>query len=150
MITIKHIGSPTTIIPGWPAAGTLEGLFDALSRWTLDPRLDMRDEDEQHAPPFRARAWGYCEKRWSVAKGRYQFHATKPIYPDSPDAVAYCGNFLGHSFGFALDTDEPELIARLDAAIAANMQRPEYLDAVRHFEEKMRPQARRPEQSERG
>lgn len=129
MIKIHHIGRPTTI-PGWPQADTIEGLLDALSRWTLDPRLDLREPEERHLPAYRGRAWGSCTGRWNPEKHRTIYTATKPIYPDSPDAVRYTGNFIGYSFGFTLDTDEPELIARLDAAIAQNMARGDYVEAA--------------------
>lgn len=48
---------------------------------------------------------------------------TKPIYPEHPNAVRYCGNFVGYSFAFWLVTDDETLIARLDAAIKANLSR---------------------------
>ena len=53
-----------------------------------------------------------------------------PIYPEHPDSVQYCGNFLSYSFGFSLATDEPELIKRLDAAIAANIERQREVEVV--------------------
>lgn len=39
----------------------------------------------------------------------------------------FWGNFLNVSHVFSIDTDEPELIERLTAAIRANQQRPDYL-----------------------
>jgi hypothetical protein len=57
--------------------------------------------------------------------------ATKPIHPDHPHAVRFCGNFFEYSFSFELDTDDKELIAFLDARIAENMATPAYQEALR-------------------
>lgn len=43
-----------------------------------------------------------------------------PIYPDAPNAIRFCGNFMEISSGFCIDTDEPDLIAKLTKAIQAN------------------------------
>lgn len=48
------------------------------------------------------------------------------IHPDAPGAVRFFGNFARLSCGFSVDTDEPETIERLTAAIRANQQRPDY------------------------
>lgn len=130
MTKVMYIGSPSTI-PGWPS-NDIEGLFDALSRWTLHPDCDFSEEPPVvpmawHSP-FKCPAW--CEARYfnrtvDGCERRY-YMGTKPIYPDHPDAVAYSGNFLGYSFAFSLHTDDEGLIARLDSAIAENMRSPEY------------------------
>ncbi|MEJ8837651.1 hypothetical protein [Ramlibacter sp. AN1133] len=144
MLIIRHIGNSTgSSIPGWPEVGTVAGLMDALKRWPLEPRLDMREDDQQEQAPYRGRAWGHCIKRFDQRKGRNVYEATKPIYPDSPDAVSYLGNFLGYSFAFSLDTDEPTLIAQLDAAIAENMARPDYQAAVQEIREREQAEQRR-------
>lgn len=129
MLKIDHIGTHCTI-EGWPRPNSLEGLLDALGRWTLNPRLDMREPGEEHLPPYRERAWGHCVGRYDFQKHRTVYEATKPLFPDSPDAVHYFGNFIGYSFGFSLHTDDPEVIGQLDAAIAANMARPGYAQAA--------------------
>lgn len=124
--TVFDIGRPTTI-PNWPT-NDLAGLFDALSRWDLDPRLDFTNDPHiephpQHAP-FRCPALRSAGKRYDVAKGHYVYlRSDEPIHPEAPNAVSYCGNFLGYSFGWNVATDDPDLIARLDAAIAANLNR---------------------------
>lgn len=133
MLKINNMGNTTTI-PGWPA-NTIEGLFDALERWQLDPRLDFsKDPELDHDPllkPFRGRAWcGVQVIKNPNGPGR-RYVATRPIYPESPNAVSYLGNFLEASWHFSFDTDDPELIARLDAAIARNMQAPAYITAER-------------------
>jgi hypothetical protein len=113
-------------IPGWPS-NDLEGLFDALARWDLDPRLDLSNDPEfagkPGVAPFRGLAWGHCVQQYDRTLDRRVWVATKPIYPEHPNAVRYCGNFLGYSFGFWLDTDDPELIDKLDRAIADNLRR---------------------------
>lgn len=113
-------------IPGWPS-NDLEGLFDALARWDLDRRLDYSNEPEfagkPGVAPFRSRAWGHCVQQYDETLQKRVWVGTRPIHPEHPDAVRYFGNFLEHSFGFWLDTDDPELIARLDGAIAENLCR---------------------------
>lgn len=124
-ILAADIGTANSI-QNWPT-NNLEGLFDALSRWRLDPRSDYSKEPEfagkPFVAPFRGRAWGSCIPLYDEKLRKRVWIATKPIYPDHPDAVRYCGNFLEYSFGFWLDTDDPDLIERLDRAIAANLQR---------------------------
>lgn len=44
-----------------------------------------------------------------------------PIYPDSPDAVRFFGNFAEVSHGFTIDLDDAELIQRMRDAIEANI-----------------------------
>lgn len=51
-----------------------------------------------------------------------------------PGGAAFFGNFLTYSHVFRLDTDDPDLIARLTAAIHANQQRPDYLDQSPPFQ----------------
>lgn len=129
----EQIGNRSTI-PGWPG-NNLEGLFDALQRWTLCPRNEGTDDPghphASYSKPFRCLAWGNCIAQAipesNCSKTRYI--GTKPLYLEHPDAVSYFGNFLGFSFGFRLDTADPALIEKLDALIAANMATPAYLDA---------------------
>ena len=113
-------------IQGWPS-NDLAGLFDALARWELDSRLDYSNAPEfagkPGVAPFRGRAWGHCVKQYDEALQKHVWVGTRPIHPEHPNAVRNCGNFLEYSFGFWLDTDDPELIARLDGAIAENLCR---------------------------
>jgi hypothetical protein len=123
MIIAANIGTPTGI-ENWPT-NDLEGLFDALNRWPLDKRLDYSKEPEfigrYGNAPFRGAAWGHCVMQYSDVLQKRIAVATKPIYPEYPKAVRYCGNFIGYSFAFLLDTDDTDLISRLDHAIAENM-----------------------------
>lgn len=52
------------------------------------------------------------------------------IYPleNMPGTTRFCGNFLTVSHVFCIDTDEPDVIKKLTAAIRVNQQRPDYLD----------------------
>lgn len=133
MLTINKIGNQAPI-PGWPE-NTIEGLFAALERWPLDPRLDYSKEPElNHDPlckPFRGRAWCGVKVMENPNGPGGLYVATRPIHPESPNAVSYLGNFLKVSWYFSFETDDPELIARLDAAIAKNMQMPAYVEADR-------------------
>lgn len=125
VILASDIGTSASI-PNWPS-NDLDGLFDAIQRWPLDTRLDFSNEPEfidlPGSAPFRGRAWGHCVFQYNKALHRRVAVATKPIYPEFPDAVRFCGNFLSHSFGFWLDTADAGLIAKLDEAIAANIAR---------------------------
>lgn len=124
-IISAEIGARTTI-PDWPS-NDIQGLFDALKRWPLDLRLDFSGEPEfiesPLSAPFRGRAWGGCVWTYSEKFQKRVAVATKPIYPEHPNAVRYCGNFIGYSFGFSLDTDDQDLIEQLDAAIAENINK---------------------------
>lgn len=132
-ILAHNIGYNTTM-QGWPSA-TIEGLFDALERWALDPRLAYSDPDkwdpqDNLRAPYRGRCWGSCTQRYDTQTQSTRTLATKPIWPDHPNAVRYCSNFLEVSFGFWLDTDDQLLIDDLDARIARNMQRPDFLKGL--------------------
>lgn len=134
-IIAAQIGSNTTI-PNWPTQD-LEGVFQALDQWSLCPRLNMAGQDPNHPHvayenPYRCLAWGYCKAEPIPEQNfRPRYVGTKPIYPDHPEAVSYCMNFLGYSFCINLTTDDPNLIAELDLRIAENMQRPEYIEAMK-------------------
>lgn len=121
----SRIGPSAMPLKGWPSFD-LEGLFEALKRWPLDTRMDFSKEPEfaslPGTAPFRGRAWGHCVWQYSNVLQRRVAVATRPIYPEFPDAVCYCGNFLGYSFPFRLSTSDEALIARLDQAIAENLR----------------------------
>ncbi|HLF13202.1 MAG TPA: hypothetical protein VJA26_18535 [Gammaproteobacteria bacterium] len=54
------------------------------------------------------------------ANGEKAYADLGPIYPDTPHAVRFCGNFETYAHAFAIDTDDAEVIEVLCAAIAAN------------------------------
>jgi hypothetical protein len=97
---------------------SLEMLFARLAQHMLDPRLE-----DVFISPARV---GVDAGR-DPATGQRMYVDGDPIYPDAPNAVRFCGNFLEVSAGFSIDTDDPELIERLTAAIGANQARPDYL-----------------------
>lgn len=53
----------------------------------------------------------------------------------------YAGNFIEFSSAFRLATTDADVIAKLDALIAANMARPEYQRALAEHEERERRKA---------
>ena len=124
MLRINYIGSHTTI-PGWPEANTIAGLLDALGRWQLDRRLLMPEGLEAHPDrkPYRGPALKCAGRQYDAERGRTIYLDGESIFPEAPTAVSYLGGFARYSFCFNLDTDDRELIAQLDAAIAANMAR---------------------------
>lgn len=109
------IGNAHAAIEGWPTSD-IDGLLDAMKRWPLDPGFNSPND----IAPFRCRAWkSVCVS----GHGRSRvYEEVCPLYPEHPEAVQYLGNFLSYSFGFMVETDCPELIERLDAAIAANLK----------------------------
>lgn len=123
MILSSQIGSKTGIAD-WPT-NDLDGLIDALQRWPLDRRLDLSTDPlysaDPYRAPFRGRAWGHCEWKYDQASRKRFAVATRPIYPEHPEAIRFFGNFIGHSFPFWLDTADEALIQRLDEAIAKNI-----------------------------
>lgn len=124
-ILASQIGNASTL-PGWPT-NNLDGLFEALKRWPLDRRLDYSNDPqfagEPGRAPFRGRAWGFCVLQYDAKLDKRVPRATRPIYPEHPDAVRYVGSFLTHAYAFWLDTDDSALIAKLDQAIAENLAR---------------------------
>lgn len=126
MIEIQYIGHPATI-PNWPQAGTVAGLIDALERWPLEPSMNNAGRPcfQPHPArrPYRGPALLSAGSRFDEKQGNTVYLDGDPIYPGAPDAVTFAGNFIGYSFGFHLSTDEPEVIERLDAAIAENLSK---------------------------
>jgi hypothetical protein len=126
MLRIEYIGSHTTV-PGWPEQGTIAGLLDAIERWELDTRWDLstdpRFQPHPDRAPFRGPALRCAGSRFDPALGCTVYLTGAPVFPDAPTAVSYSGNFIGYSYGFGLATDDRELIAQLDAAIARNLAR---------------------------
>lgn len=121
-------------IPGWPS-NDLDGLLDALQRWTLSPRFDFADDPNyphaKYMRPFRCLAWGHCitERRPELSFTNVRYIGTQPRYAEHPEAVSYFGHFLEYGYGFRVDTDDPALIEKLDGLIVANMATPAYQDA---------------------
>lgn len=105
---VEQVGHPSVNIEGWPSHD-VAGLFDALSRWTLDPSLG----------DCKCRAWESVAVR-NAETGRTTFEEVRPMFPEHPEAMSYSGNFLRYSFCFHIVTHDTALIAALDAAIAAN------------------------------
>lgn len=80
--------------------------------------------------PFRGRSFCQVEEYFCTERNSRVFVATEPIYPEHPESVNFTGNFLGISFPFSISTDEKDVIALLDAAIAENMATAAYKDAM--------------------
>lgn len=126
LLFIRHIGNAHASPAGWPEK-TIDGLIDAMERWELDRRWDTSGDQafEPHVlcAPFRAPALGCKGRVFVPSLGCYRYLDGDPIHADHPTAVSYLGNFVGYSFPFSFHTDDQDLIARLDAAIARNIQR---------------------------
>lgn len=130
----SNIGSKTNI-PGWPS-NDIQGLFDALCKWTLDPRaIESKDDpDHPHAEfdaPGRCLAWVDCiQEPIERSNGKLRrYVGTRPMFPEHPKAVSFVGNFLSYSFGFNVVTDDKDLIEHLDALIKQNMASQAYIEA---------------------
>ncbi|HEY1035562.1 MAG TPA: hypothetical protein VGE09_11335 [Pseudoxanthomonas sp.] len=102
---------------------TIDELLGVMAREPLCPSfLDLRDSEYER--PYEGAAkvgvrnpeWGYDSQN-SVP----EFIDGPPIYPESQDAVRFFGNFENLSHAFTIDTDEPELIDRMRAAIDTNL-----------------------------
>jgi hypothetical protein len=71
-------------------------------------------------------------------------HAPRWMHPDSQNAKnregvkRYAGNFHRVSCVFSIDTRDPEMIARFDAAIEKNLASPEYLAAKEEWQRQQR------------
>lgn len=99
----------------------LQALFERLANHPLDPSFE--DCGNFVGPARTARhVRGYNEDGEFVD----YYEDTGPLYPMAPSAVSFFGNFYTVSAVFNIDTDEPELIERLTAAIRANQGRADY------------------------
>lgn len=98
---------------GGGLAGPIEALFDRLETATLDRTF----EDER-------------------------FGGFASIHDERPEMTAFFGNFFDYSHVFNIETNDPDLIARLTAAIEKNKLRPDYL-AQQTYEERKTEEAAR-------
>lgn len=119
----SNIGSKTNI-PGWPS-NDIQGLFDALCKWMLDPRaIESKDDpDHPHAEfdaPGRCLAWVDCiQEPIERSNGKLRrYVGTRPMFPEHPKAVSFVGNFLSYSFGFNVVTDDKDLIEHLEPLLS--------------------------------
>ena len=97
------------------APDSIETLLEVLSREPLDPRF------EKYGNFFAD-----VELRIGIHVGRGKYVDGDLIYPEYPNARRFFGNFANLSHVFTIDTDEPEVISKLVAAIRANQARPDY------------------------
>ncbi len=121
-------GSNSNNIPGWPTSD-LNGVFDALSRWTLDPFLEGNPKyatEGEEFEPFSCKAWTCDDGKFIPELNVRQYKLIAPIHPEAPDAISFEGNFIGYSFGFRVETNDVALMEKLRKAIADNMARDEY------------------------
>ena len=96
----------------------IEALFERLASFPLNP--DFEDYGNFITPARLAHPTQDPDTLLTV------YEDAGPIYPESPDALRFWGNFYELSAVFCIDTDEPELIERLTAAIRANQATPAY------------------------
>lgn len=137
MIVIENNGSKSA----GESPDSIDQLLERLAAAPLDPTF----EDYGN---FVMPARGSRHVRGYDDNGTYvdYYEDLGPIYPEAPDAVMFWGNFFAISARFGIYTDEAELIDRLTAAIRANQQRPDYLEAKTDRER----QKRTRQQTQRG
>lgn len=119
-----------------------------LKNYDLDPRLDTSDSKKFEESPLRRpfrhpmfRSAGTC---WSSDHDCIVYKSGQPIYAKHPDAVCFLFGFLEISHCLSVTTDDQELIAKLDAAIADAMKRPGYIVALAHHIDREIREGRRP------
>jgi hypothetical protein len=95
----------------WHRLEPIERLFERLARLTLDPRFEEYG-NFAYEPRDSREVW--------TEDGVHEEEDLGPVYPEFPGTVRFWGSFYDYAAGFDLDTDEPELIERLTAAIRAN------------------------------
>lgn len=128
MIHIESNGSRWGSSP--PA--TLDELLEVMAREPLCPSflglMDGPDDTPYEGAariavrnPDRSRAESSDVPAWIDGD---------PIHPGYPDARRFFGNFVEVSHAFCVDTDEPEVIERLRAAIAANIASEAFMSVV--------------------
>lgn len=117
----------TTNAYGQPNALGIGALLERLGSATLDPTFERYGNFIQH-PLYHAKP--------SDTPGGWEDDTGRPMYPQSPGAHRFFGNFFDYSHCFSIDTDEPELIEVLTSAIRANQATAAYADAKRQVEER--------------
>jgi len=107
---------------------TIETLLELLSREPLRPDFEKFGNFITH-PVCR----GVKNPAWTWGSDAPEWINGPLIYPENPGAVRFWGNFLNVSHVFSIDTDEPEIIDRLTAAIRANQASAAYKDGRKAF-----------------
>jgi hypothetical protein len=110
---------PFQHLEGSAARHRLVTLLDIMSQEPLDPTFEKYGNFNS-GHPMHSRSVGYGPD------GRMQYEDTDSMYPHHPGMIRFFGNFMNYSFGFTIDTDEPEVIAQLNAAIQANKETEAY------------------------
>jgi hypothetical protein len=100
----------------------IAALLDRLAGEPLNPTLEAYGN---FVMPARAAAPAIGDD------GKVVYADLGPIYSEAPNAIRFTGNFYRVSAVFGIDTDEPELIEKLTAAIRANQATPAYKAAKR-------------------
>jgi len=95
-------------------------LLLVLAAHPLDRKFEEFGNFVNAAPLTSASPAGYDKN------GKMTYHQGPLIYPDHPETARFFGNFAHLSHVFTIDTDEPEFISVLTAAIRANQKRPDY------------------------
>lgn len=120
MIAIESNGSRWA--GGTPA--TVDELVEVMGREALCPSfLDLMGPGDRAYEGAARRAVPNPDWNHESPPSVWRWIDGPPIHPEAPDAVRFFGNFRNLSHVFCIDTDEPETIERLRAAIAANMDR---------------------------
>lgn len=102
----------------------IETLYERLQKYTLDPKFEDYGD--------------FCYKPYHFTRddaGKVIDNLDRPIYPDHPEALCFFGNFFDVSGVFKIDTDEPIVIEKLKALIAANKSTANYANARKERQE---------------
>lgn len=109
-------------------------LFELLEKYTLRPDLENMGlrcfNYDEFSAPFRSAARCAVRRYYCAVRNCTVYVGTQPIYPEHDNVVIFSGSFLEASYAFRIDTNEPDTIAQLDAAIAKNMEKPLYKEAM--------------------
>lgn len=103
----------------------LEDLLSRLETATLDPRLVHSESGSFFTKGPRYGVFVRLET------GEKKLVGGELLFPEHPELLEFFGNFFDYSHGFHIFTDDPLVIAQLLVAIARNMEKPSYQDAVR-------------------
>lgn len=110
---------------------TIDELLAVMAREPLCPSFlhpsIMESDDRPYEGAARVAVRNPAWRPYAPNNGdNPEFLDGEPIHAEAPDARRFFGNFANYSHVFCIDTDEPEIIERLRAAIAANMATPEF------------------------